>query len=395
MGKRRGFSGNAAPSGVRWLLMAVPQPCTFENILGGIHITVGYIATERTNMGSYRQTLLYDLATVVALLRGEARIDSYHPMTSSCSLFFKDVEECAPTSVHDALCQGMILDHVENTQFLNSDDMIAFSVVFSRLIVKVTTLTGDLEMRLCSTFCGFASAVRTFLAAAYLALLAPQGSGARAIEARVLKSTAFAVSEKGLETNIHTNSRMLTCGGSVLGMWLHLTDNERIPVSISTVYQVNRLGSSLYRTMEFDLEEMSQLLRHDQMLLILMQKAVLTVLPQLDRVPAVRLLETWEANTRNIILLGGEEARKRLREPVCKHLYGGGGNMCTSLTFESMFQIVLTGECLLVLILLFDHLKHTIIDMSRLSQASHEQAGLFLLHVQSVLKCFHVLYYSS
>jgi hypothetical protein len=33
--------------------------------------------------------------------------------------------------------------------------------------------------------------------------------------------------------------------------------------------------------------------------------------------------------------------------------------------------------------------------MSRLSQASHEQAGLFLLHVQSVLKCFHVLYYSS
>ena len=147
--------------------------------------------------------------------------------------------------------------------------------------------------------------------------------------------------------------------------------------------------------MEFDLEEMSQLLRHDQMLLVLMQRAVLPVLPQLERVPAVRLLETWEANTRDSILLGGEEPLKRLREPICKHLYGGGGNMCTSLTLESRFQIVLTGECLLVLILLFDHLKHTIIDMSRLSQASHEQAGLFLLHVQSVLKCFHALYHSS
>ena len=245
MRKRRGFSGNAAPIGVRWLLKAVPQPCPFENILGGIHITVGSIATERTAMGSYRQTLLYDLATVVALLRGEARIDSYHPMTSSFSLFCKDAEECAPTSVHDALCQGMILDHVENTQLLNSDDMIAFSVPFSCLIVKVTTLTGDLKMRLRSAFCGFASAVRTFLAAADLALLAPQGSGARAIEARVLKSMAFAVSEKGRETNINANSRMLTGGGSVLGLWLHLTDDERIPVSISSVYQVNRLGSSL------------------------------------------------------------------------------------------------------------------------------------------------------
>lgn len=66
--------------------------------------------------------------------------------------------------------------------------------------------------------------------------------------------------------------------------------------------------------------------------------------------------------------------------------------MFTSLTFEGMFQIVLAGEGLLVLILQFDHLKHTIIDLARLSQASHEQAGLFLLQVQSVLKCFHVLY---
>jgi hypothetical protein len=108
--------------------------------------------------------------------------------------------------------------------------------------------------------------------------------------------------------------------------------------------------------------------------------------------PAIGLLKTWEANTRDVICFRGKETLKRFREPVCEHLYSCGGHMFTSMTFESMFQIVLTGKRALLLILLFDHLKHTIIDMSRLSQASHEQVGLFLLHVQSVLKCFHVLY---
>ncbi len=47
-------------------------------------------------MGTHRQTLLYDLTTVVTVLRGEARVDSYHLMTSSFSLFFKDAHGFAP-----------------------------------------------------------------------------------------------------------------------------------------------------------------------------------------------------------------------------------------------------------------------------------------------------------
>src|SRR2546421_867648 len=38
MRKRRGFSGNAAPIGVRWLLKAMPWPCAFENILKCFHV---------------------------------------------------------------------------------------------------------------------------------------------------------------------------------------------------------------------------------------------------------------------------------------------------------------------------------------------------------------------
>src|SRR5207247_9699441 len=120
-------------------------------------------ATERTDMGSYRQTLLYDHTTFEALLRREARIDSDHPMTSSLSLFFEDVEECAPTSVHDALCQRMVLDHVENTQLLNSDDLMLFSVLVRYLILEVTALTSNLEMRLGRATSSFPASVAAFL----------------------------------------------------------------------------------------------------------------------------------------------------------------------------------------------------------------------------------------
>jgi len=64
-------------------------------------------------MGSHRERLLHDFSTSGTLLRGEVGIHSYHMMTSSLSLVFKDSEECTPTGVHDALCQRMILYQIE------------------------------------------------------------------------------------------------------------------------------------------------------------------------------------------------------------------------------------------------------------------------------------------
>ncbi len=142
-------------------------------------------------MGTHRQTLLDDLTTVVTVLRGEARVDSYHLMTSSCSLFFKDVEKCAPTGVHDALGERMVLHHVENAEVLNCNHLILFGISFGRLIVKITALPLDLEMRLCGTFRGFSPAVTTLLAPCYQALLAPERLLRGAIEARVLNGLPF------------------------------------------------------------------------------------------------------------------------------------------------------------------------------------------------------------
>src|SRR5215469_3960640 len=121
-------------------------------------------------MSTHRQRFLHDLPTLVALLRGETRVHSDHLMSSTCSLYFKDIEECAPRSVHDTLCQGMILHHIENSKLLNGNDPVLFSVLLCSLIVKITALTGNLEMRLSRALCGLTASMAAFLAAAQLAL---------------------------------------------------------------------------------------------------------------------------------------------------------------------------------------------------------------------------------
>src|SRR6266496_1249407 len=194
-------------------------------------------------------------------------------MSSTLSLDFKYVEERAPRGVHDALGQRMIVDHVENSQLLHSDHLIVFSVWLCRLVVKIPPLPGDLEMRLLRA----------------------------TIESGVLNGMPFRVSQENFQTNVKTNVRMGTLRWFMLSLWLRLTDDESIPVSIGPMDQVNRLRRALYRAMQLDLEEMSQFLGNHEMFLVLMQIHIFAILPQLNALPAIGLLKPGEANTRDVI----------------------------------------------------------------------------------------------
>ncbi len=77
------------------------------------------------NMGTYRQTLLYDLSTPVAFLCREARVDSDHLVPGTLSLGTQESEKRAPTSVHDALCKVIIFHHIADRKVFNHDMMIA------------------------------------------------------------------------------------------------------------------------------------------------------------------------------------------------------------------------------------------------------------------------------
>ena len=196
-------------------------------------------------MGTNAQTLLDDLTTFEALLRGEARVHSYHCVPSSLSLFTQDVEECAPTGVQNAFREGMILHHVEHLKLLNGDDLVLFGVLVGRLILEIPPLTGNLEMRLCRTPGSFTAAMTPLLPSAQRSLLASQGLLRGAIETRVLNGVTLTIRQKGREANVKTNVRMRALPWMVLDVWLRLTHDEGIPLSIRTVYQVNRLGRPL------------------------------------------------------------------------------------------------------------------------------------------------------
>src|SRR5713101_3877961 len=369
----------------------MPWPCKFENVLSGIDITISNIPTERTHMRTNRQTLLHDFTALVAFLRGEAWVHSYHVMTSSLSLVFKDIEECAPTSVHDALCQRLILHHVENSKLLNRNHLIAFSILLSCFIVMVPTLTGNLQMGLCRATSSLTTAMRTFLTACYGSLLASQRSLRGAIETRILNRMTLAIGEETQESHINTDSGMLACGWFVFGLGFRLADDQGIPVSIGTMDEMNGFRSSLNRAVQLDLERPAQLSRNMHMFVIRIQPYITAsaVLPELNGMPAIRLLETGEARIRDAQLFRSKIPFERLHKSISKHLHGGGRHMFTSTTLELCSQIVLRWECAILLILCLKRSQHLIIELARLGQASHKQAGLFLIHKQAILKRSH------
>jgi hypothetical protein len=339
-------------------------------------------------MGSHRKRFLHNLATFEALLRGEARVDSYHCVPSSFSLFTQDSKKRAPRGVHDALCQGMVLYYIENNQVLNSDHVIAFGILLSRLILEVSALTGNLEMGLGCALCSFPASVTALLTPAHHPLLASQGVTRGAIEARVRNGVAFTIGQEGLQPYINADVRMRTVNGRMRRRRVSLTDDESVPVSISTQDEMDGLGSSPDLAVQFDLEEVPHLLRDDEVFLILMQIAVLPILPQLNGVPAIGLLETGKPDTSNVVGFGRKEPLEGLGETVSEHLYRCGRHMFT-LPFECCLKLILTWKCPILLILRFDGLKHAIINDTRLTQASYELAGLLLIHKQAVLKCSH------
>jgi hypothetical protein len=333
--------------------------------------------------------LLNKLPTVATCLCREARVDSDDLMTSSLSLIFKDLEKHPPTGVHDALSEVMILHHVVYRKFLDSNMVIVFGVRIGDFVVEITALTGDLQMRLSCITSRLPSSVRSLLPTAQLTLFAPQGALRRTIKARVVYGVAITISQEGLQAHINADIRMRAGRGDRRGRWFRLAHDESVPMPIGTMDKVNGLGCPFEGTMQLDFEEVPQLLGNDEVLLVLMQVRIFPILSQLDGVPAIRLLKTWESHISNAQLFSREEAFERLGEAICKHLDGGGGDMFATTALKPCRQIVLGGERTLLCILLLDHLKHLIIQDTRLTQALHEQTMLFFLHKKAILKRSH------
>ena len=339
-------------------------------------------------MRTHRKRFLHDLATFEALLRCEARVHSYHCVPSSLSLFTQDVEECAPTGVHDALRQMMVLDHVGDLKVFYRNTLIALGIGFRRLEMVITPLPRNLEMGLRRATSSLAASMTTFLASAQLALLASQGSLRGTIETRVLNGVALTIRQKGREANVNTDVRMLTDALEMVRARFGITHDEGIPMPIRTVYQVNSLGLAFNRAMYLDFEGFPDLLGHDEVFLLLVQIDIFAILPQLDGMPLVAFLEAGETHFHSK-LVAGKKAFERLGEAICQTLHRGGRDMFPATSFETSREIILAREGPSLLILSLDGLKHLVIERASLFQALHEQMGLCCIGIQAVFKRSH------
>ena len=339
-------------------------------------------------MGSDRQTLLDHLPTLVTLLTGETQVHSNDLMTSSCGLVFKDVKEGAPRGVENALGQLMIFHHVGDLKVFHSNMVILFCISLGNLEMVIAPLPVDLQMCLGNVTGGLAPSFAALLAPTQCALLAPEGLLRCAIETRIRNGVALAIGKEDLQPDINADVRMRTATWRVLCVWFGFADNQGVPMPISTMDKMYRLRSTHNLPVQLDFEEVTKLLGHDEVFLLLMQIAVFAVLPQLDTMPAVRCLEPREADPRDIVLFGSEKAFEGLREAIGKHLYGGGWDVLT-LSFESRFKFIFAWECPILLIACLERLKHAIVNGARLSQAHHELAGLLFIHEQAVFKGSH------
>ncbi len=346
-------------------------------------------------MSANTERLWNTLSTVAACLCREARVDSNDLMSSVLSFGFKHVEEGAPTGITNRFGQMMIFHHPTDIQVFNRNTMVLFSVWLGHFEMEIAALTGNLQVRFCDILRGFTASVTALLASAQLALLAPQRLLRRAIEAGILNHVPLRVSQEYFQADINADIRMGTRAGGMLCLRNGFAHDERVPMPIGTQDQMDRLRGPLYRAMHFDLEGLAQLGRNDEMLRILVQRDIFAILPELERVPAIRPFEAWEPNP-CVECLTGKEPFEGLGEAIGKRLHGGGWHMLSTTAFEVRGEIILAWKGAGVLILLLDRLKHLIIDGARLVQAVHKQAGLGFIRKQAIFVCSHgiILWYS-
>jgi hypothetical protein len=290
-------------------------------------------------------------------------------MTSSFSLIFQNVEESTPRGVHDTFRQMRVLHHVVNIQFLNGNHLVLFSIGLCGFEMKITTLTFDFQMGLGCASGSLPLSFAALLATCCHALLASEGAGRLARVAGIVCGVAVAISQKGLETYINADRRMGTCRGSMLSLGKGFTNDESVPMSISSQDKVTGLGYSFYRAMKFDFERTAQLLWNRQVLSISRKREIGLMLTQWDRMPAIGLLET-----RKPALLpqffSRKEASEGLIQSISQHLDRGSWYMLTATTLEPCGEIIFSEELARLLIMLLRSRQHLIVDVPRLSQAA-------------------------
>jgi hypothetical protein len=330
-------------------------------------------------------------------LCGVSGVDPAYVTPSSFSLGVKYVQEPSPTRVQNALAQSSVLDHTGDVEVFHHNQRIQQGVVMGNLEVKITSLALNLQVRLCHTSGGFLASSAAFLAAAQRLLFASQCLLRCTEEAWIWDGIAVTVGQEGREPNINPDSWSIIFCCCNINTRRCLTHNQRIPVTIGTIDQIDRLGRAFKRTVQLDLDASTKLFWHNQMPTIDSHITTSTPLSKLKGVPLVWLLEPRESNAWTTIRLSlmsmVPKELQRLVEPVSNCLQRGCWRVCTSGSRKDFIQIVSVRKRLRLTVVFLRVFQHRVVCVTCFSQALAQTTLLIVGGIQSILKRFHISNY--
>lgn len=305
------------------------------------------------------------------------------PATSAFSLEAEDVLEGGPTRVRDGAGEVAVLEHVLDPKVFDCDEGVSVHVLPGRFVRVILTLAGDLEVLLGGLLGRLTTAVGPLLASSALALRAPEFLPSPLEASRVFDGVAIGIRDEMDKAHVQPDRRTVP----LLGRVTEVADDEDVPVAIGPEYEVGGLGGAFERTVPFDLEAASELLRNSQTSRIGVEVHVpsRSVLTKLYRVPAVGALEAREADLASA-LLTMKETLECLIQPVRERLYGGLRHMLAAPALEAVREIVAAEKRARLVVVSIEHFEHLVVKTAAFGQTGEEQSVLVVIEEKPVLE---------
>jgi hypothetical protein len=279
----------------------------------------------------------------------------------------------------------MVVDQATDVKVFDHDKGVAINVRPRRLVRMVLALTSNLEVPLRNVASGLLASLGAFLTPRSLALRPPEVLPRAAIVARVLNRPAFGIREKDLETNVETN------GGTVsfLRRFSEIADDKDVPVPIGSEDDIRGLGNPFERPVLLDLDPAPELPGDMELLALEVEVHVpsAAILPEPYRVPAVGGLEARKADLLSK-LFTAEEPFAGFVQAVGKSLDGALRDVLAPASFEAIRKIVAAEKRTRLVVMVFDHLKHLVVDLAAPRQARKELSMLNAVGIKPIFEGF-------
>jgi hypothetical protein len=341
------------------------------------------MTAEVAGVDPNREGLSDHLAAAGTPLSGETRQYLNNSTTSFFRFIVEDGDKTRPTRVGDTFCERPVLCQTLYIEIFDGNESVPVDVFAGRFVEKVLPLTGDFEVPLRGESRGSFASVGAFLSTTRLALRFSQFLLTPSIVTWVFDRLAFGIGEKNLQTQIYAN------GGAILERrsCSEVAYDEYIPVAVGSAHEVSRFRDTFDRTVLFYLDASTELLGDSEPLGLMVKEDIvsLTILPEMDGVPAIARFKAREADLL-LALLTIEESPQGFVETTAERLDRGLGDVFTTAALELTGEIISTERFAALCVMVFNQFEHLVVNKARFGETGEEQSLLHTVRVETVFE---------